>query len=244
MPELQLPPPVSSEVAFAANSTSFPSSAPSLAESRPVQSLPSEPPVSSSFPYLAVSFGAGFPVQQLVGTFAIPPVNLSVSQRLNAGFSGELGAGYKFSNARLELAVGYGSFYTDSQKFSNSVNTNTVTRGGSSSSTYVSYMVNGYYDFPVKRQDGSFSRWSPYVGLGVGLATLSTPGCYAGACFQPGSSSNFAYQAKAGLTYKLSTGSNLYVEGAYLGTPSFTASPVSYESFGSFRSVIGFRQRL
>lgn len=97
----------------------------------------------------------------------------------------DLGAqfGYRFNNWRLEEGYNY--------YFSNNVN---------------ALMTNAYYDFR------NSSKFTPYVGLGIGMASFSNDA----------SDINFAYQANLGVDYQLKPNLTLGVNYRYIhwGTPS------------------------
>ena len=90
------------------------------------------------------------------------------------------------------------------------------------------------------------SRWSPYIGAGIGWGNLSTPSCATPGCqsFSGGSASTFAYQGKVGISYRATNSGFVFLEGGYLGTTGSTVSTVSYDPFGTWRLNLGWRQRL
>jgi hypothetical protein len=89
------------------------------------------------------------------------------------------------------------------------------------------------------------SRWSPYIGAGIGYGNLTTPGCALSKCstFQGGSAGGFAYQGKLGLSYRATDTGFLFLEGGYLGLTGTNIANVSYDSFGTWRLNLGWRQR-
>lgn len=207
-----------------------------------------------TYPYFSLSVGGGFP-SSLNGTNnPVPgaPVSLNTNLPLNSGFASEIAAGYKFQDSRVEIGVGYGSFANTQQNYTVNVNlpgtpafSQSTSRSGSGTVNYLSIMLNGYYDFPLRQSNGAYSRWRPYIGAGLGLATITTPSCFAGACFQGGNNAGaFAYQGKVGISYRAIKTGDIFVEGAYLGTAGFTVNTVNYDNFGSFRAVLGWRQKL
>jgi hypothetical protein len=195
---------------------------------------------SSTYPYASIKVGAGFP-WNYDGSFDVPGSSVDTSLKLNGGFTGELALGYKFNQARAELAVGYGNYGVNNQTFSsNRYGSFTSSSNGSMNLTTV--MVNGYYDFPITNKDGSRSRWSPYIGAGVGYANLNVPSCSADSCFSGGSTGGFAYQGNVGLSYRVSDRGQAFVETGYLGSTSGTIDDVSFGNFSSWRVFLGWRQ--
>lgn len=108
------------------------------------------------------------------------PANIEGAFVPNAGdnmdfdmaFAGEITAGVKYGNVRGELEVAIRSASEDDYELFNG----TVFEMGpivvpaeietSTSVQHNSYMANFYYDFAI-----SGSKWTPYVGAGIGLGT-------------------------------------------------------------------------
>jgi hypothetical protein len=195
---------------------------------------------TSSHPYASIKLGAGFP-WNYNGDFDLLGTNIDTSLKLNAGFTGELAVGYKFNQARAEVAVGYGNYSSSKQTFGSS-------RYGSFSSSsdgalsLTTVMVNGYYDIPITNSNGSLSRWSPYVGAGIGYANINAPSCSGSGCFAGGSTGGFAYQGNLGLSYRVGNRSQAFVETGYLGSTSGSVDRVNFDNFGSWRVFLGWRQ--
>jgi len=144
-------------------------------------------PASNSFPYASLQVGVGFPYDY-TGSFDLEGTSINTSLDLNAGFNGELAVGYQFNRARTELAVGYGGYGVKQQSFDGE------SISGAGTFDVITVMINGYYDFPVYKRDGLRSRWTPYIGAGIGYANISAPSCRTNDCFAGGSTDGFAYQ--------------------------------------------------
>jgi len=197
----------------------------------------------SSAPYVSLAVGGGFPNLPNGTIESGPPVGTIGNQlAFNQGFAGELAAGYKFPNTRIELAAGYGTFGQNQQTIT--ILGESITIPATGQMSYLSAMMNGYYDFSIRQKDGRYSRWYPYIGAGIGYASISTPSCAVDNCFQGGSAGALTYQGKVGITYRASKMSDVFVEGAYLGTTGFTVNTVSYDNVGAYRVTVGWRQRL
>lgn len=197
----------------------------------------------SSTPYVSLALGVGLPNVPNGSIESGPPLGTIGNQLgFNHGFTGELAAGHKFPNTRIELAAGYGTFGQNQQ--TTTILGKSITIPATGQMSYLSAMVNGYYDFSIRLKDGRHSRWHPYIGAGIGYASISTPSCANPSCFENGNAGAFAYQGKAGITYRATNKIDVFVEGAYLGTTGFTVNTVSYDNLGSYRVTIGWRQRL
>jgi hypothetical protein len=194
---------------------------------------------SRTYPYASLQLGIGFP-NNYEGH--IDDINTDTTLDLNTGFNGELALGYKFNNFRSDLSVGYGNFGVNEQSYRTpGYGSASVSGRGSTSLTTV--MLNGYYDIPIRNGDQSLSRWSPYVGGGVGYANISTPACAASDCYSGGSAGAFAWQAKAGVSYRATERGFAFLEGGYVGTAgNTTVDEVTFGNFGAWRINLGWRQ--
>jgi opacity protein-like surface antigen len=220
-----------------ATASAQPSATQPPAAAAPSNSLP------NSYPYASIQAGVGFP-NDLTGDFDfLGLATLKKTLDLNTGFNGEAAIGYKFSSFRSDLSVGYSSFGSKSQTI-NVPDFGSASVSGKGSVDLFTVMLNGYYDIKVKDQDGNPSRWSPYIGAGVGWGNLSTPGCAISSCtlFDSGSASTFAYQGKVGVSYRATDRGFVFLEGGYLGTTATTISNVDHDPFGTWRINLGWRQ--
>jgi opacity protein-like surface antigen len=198
--------------------------------------------IPRSYPYGSLQLGVGF-ANDLKGTFQnVDPFDIRTNLNLNPGFNGEAAIGYKFNDFRTDLSVGYGNFGVDRQTFQ--VDGDRASVKGNGSVDIWTVMVNAYYDIPIRNSDNSLSRWSPYIGGGIGYANLSTPSCSFNDCFSGGSSSHFAWQAKLGVAYRVTDHGSAFLEGGYLGTVGgYTVDDVRFDNFGTWRVNLGWRQR-
>jgi OmpA-OmpF porin, OOP family len=193
-------------------------------------------PSSNRFPYASLQLGVGFP-NSYDGSFNLAGSSVNTSIDLNTGFNGELALGYQFNQARAEIAVGYGNYDSQGQSFGGG------TRIGSNGELQVTtVMLNGYYDIPIYNSDGFKSRWSPYLGAGIGYANINAPACKGTGCFSGGSTDGFAYQGKVGISYRFAERSFAFLEGGYLGATSGSSiDGVDFDNFGTWRLNVGFR---
>lgn len=188
-----------------------------------------------SFPYASLQLGVGFP-DDLSGRLKLAPgTAINTSFDLDTGFNGELAVGYQRKQGRAELALGYSNFDADSQSFGG------ANAGSKGSVELTTVMVNGYYDIPIFNKENDRSRWSPYIGAGIGYANLKTPACSIANCFSGGSTDGFAYQGKIGVSYRFAERSFGFVEGGYLGTTAGNVDGVNFDDFGTWRVNVGFR---
>lgn len=219
------------------------SQAPSNSAAAPKPSASESLP--TSYPYASIQAGVGFP-NNLRGNFDfLGLATLQNTLNLNTGFNGEAALGYKFPDFRTDLSIGYSNFGSKTQTIT-VPNFGSASVSGTGSVSLFTVMANAYYDFKIKKDDGTLSRWSPYVGAGIGWGNLSTPTCAITNCtlFSGGSASTFAYQGKVGVSYKATDSGFLYLEGGYLGTTSAQVNTVSYDAFGTWRLNLGWRQKL
>ena len=139
---------------------------------------------------------------------------------IGAGLGSEAGIGYDFGKARAEITAIYNP---------RSVNSTTVDLPLPLGSTTfqlddvsiktTSLMVSGYRDIPIIR-----NKLEAYLGGGIGVryttidAFSLTP--YPGTTVQVASENdtNFGYQAKLGLTYKINKKLDFFTEAVYAGT--------------------------
>ncbi|MFO7629218.1 MAG: P44/Msp2 family outer membrane protein [Prochlorococcaceae cyanobacterium] len=198
------------------------------------------PAPAPTYPYVSAQLGVAFP-NDYDGDFDAGAVPVNTRFELDPGFNGELAIGYQFERARTELAVGYGNFPVASQSFRVG-NLGNASASGSDALAITTVMVNGYYDMPIQR-DGVRSRWTPYLGAGIGYANISTPDCSFGSgCFEGGDASAFAYQGKVGVSYRASERGFAFLEGGYLGATGTVVDGVGFDNFGAWRLNIGWRQ--
>jgi Surface antigen len=195
---------------------------------------------SKSFPYASLRLGVGFP-QDYKGSFDVDDISADTTLNLNTGFNGELAIGYQFNQARAELAVGYGNYGVDRQSFDLG-SFGSVSTDGNGSANVTTVMVNGYYDIPIYGHKGVKSRWSPYIGAGIGYANIGLPSCNGDGCFSGGSVNGLAYQGKVGVSYRASEQGFAFLEGGYLGATGSSVDGIAFDNFGTWQVSIGWRQ--
>ena len=227
-----------------------------VAESKPTSAEPPLHPASSAddplprrYPYASIQAGVGFP-NSLSGSFDfLGLASLNNRLDLNSGLNSELAVGYKFPDLRTDLSLGYSSFASNRQTLT-APGFGSASVPGRGSVNLLTLMANAYVDFKIRNQQGTRSRWSPYIGGGLGLGYLSTPGCAAtvaaGSCntFSGGSSATLAYQLKLGVAYRATRSGFVFLEGGYLGTTAARVNNVNYDPFGTWRINLGWRQKL
>lgn len=148
------------------------------------------------------------------------PIDISLDTETGFGINGA--AGYRFDDARVELEVAYTNNDVDGVTVNNLAE---VPLDGDIESAQ--FMVNGYYDIPTE------SRFSPYIGGGVGVATLTAndveaniPGVGNLALDDTGAS--FVFQVKAGVGYKISDQASAFLGYRLHGLPG-----QNFEAFGA-----------
>jgi hypothetical protein len=201
-------------------------------------------PVGFGTPYVSLRGGVGF-LGSYGGSLRMfesstdPGIDSRVRFRSMAGFSGEMALGTDFGGKQLEMAFGYGS---------NDITRQTMTVPGygsasvghSGSIQVFTMMLNGTVDIDLQPL-GLDLPVKPYVGAGLGWASVSTPGCGFGDCFSGGSATGFAYQLKSGVGYPVGDGT-LFFEAGYLGVTAVTVDEVGYDGLRSWRVSFGWRR--
>jgi hypothetical protein len=199
---------------------------------------------NNNYPYASIQAGVGFPSGFNGNIDYLGIATFKSTLDLGAGFNGEAAIGYKFPKFRTDLSVGYTNLGNQTQTITvpNFASGSVIGQG---SVNLFTVMANLYYDFKIKKKNGDLSRWSPYVGVGVGWGNLSTPTCSIANCtlFQGGNASTFAYQGKIGVSYRATSSGFVFLEGGYLGTSPTTVQNVSYDPLGIWRINLGWRQR-
>lgn len=152
----------------------------------------------------------------------------------NAGFSVDGGVGYDFGAIRTELTYGYSAPSVD-QVVSRNLGT-TVSSSGKINKNDI--LLSAYWDVLP------FSRFTPYIGGGVGYSNLSTPSFTAGD-FRTSSRNKglFGWQAKAGISYALAYNWDVYAEGTFSGTGNPHFESVNFSSYSDVGAKLGFRYR-
>jgi opacity protein-like surface antigen len=170
--------------------------------------------------YSRVDFGGVFQqsttLDKTTSSGVGPSIFSSGTTTFNFGFRGDVALGYNI-NKSLAAEFDTGLLWNSADKIG-------VTTLGSANQSFVTYtipiLVNIIYKIPMK------GPWSSYVGLGVGGA--ATILVYNNSIGSDMVDNNFvfAYQAEAGLSYKLSENASVGVAYDFLGTtdPSWNLS--------------------
>ena len=169
--------------------------------------------------------------------------NNSTTLDLGGGFSGDVGIGYDFGALRTELTYGYSRASLNGVSATNPIGFGVfglvpTTNNVSGAINKNDVLVSLYYDFENN------SRWTPYIGGGIGYTNLSTPSFTFNGI--PSNSVNkglFGWQAKAGVSYAMSYNTDLYLEGVYQGAGGYSTDNLSFDSFNSWGGKLGFRYR-
>lgn len=148
------------------------------------------------------------------------------------GFSGGAFWGYDLGTLRAEAEIRYRA--ADIDKFKNGG----VTLSGSGDFNALSYMVNGYYDFENQ------SPWTPYLGVGIGAATVEYDDLSVAGFPVPGSEDDtqFAYQFILGAGYSLNQRWMFNVNYRYFGTTDLEYSGGTEIEYSAHNILIGFRR--
>jgi len=190
------------------------------------------------------------------GTLLVFPYSVTASgtSSLGGGVAVDAGIGYDFGNSiRSEVTYVLGSYALGSTNYSGNlsfVGLNIPVNGSIGASGNVStnsMMFSGYYDFKSK------SKFTPYVGAGIGLTSVSVPSMPASVTvagvslndrtIDGGSASAFGYQAKIGVSYAVSKPADVFAEGIYQGSTGVTINEVSFGALNAFSARAGVRYR-
>jgi opacity protein-like surface antigen len=187
--------------------------------------------------YLTVGAGAIWPGDMNYWANTAPRLATSQPRGVlnqNAGFSVDGGIGYDFGAIRTELTYGYSAPSVDSI-VSRDLSA-TFSAGGKINKNDI--LLSAYWDVLP------FSRFTPYIGGGVGYTNLSTPSISTPLGRTSGDNQGlFGYQAKVGVTYAASRSTDVFLEGVYQGATSFDGSDVNYGSTNNWGAKLGARFR-
>ncbi|MCP9801521.1 porin family protein [Synechococcus sp. RedBA-s] len=193
--------------------------------------------------YLGLGLGAAWPSDTGFRTRNLDNrgfENVNGDLSFGGGFSGDLAVGYDFGAFRTELSYVYTSSSVNEVSFSADGNTYDVGASGSINKNDI--FASGYWDISTG------SRWTPYIGGGLGYTNLSTPRIRISDNGQSASTGSanvglFGWQAKLGVSYGVSEVSDVYLEGTYSGASGFDGDDVRYDSYNDFGAKLGFRYR-
>jgi opacity protein-like surface antigen len=169
--------------------------------------------------------------------------NRSVELETQAGFALDAGIGYDFGPVRAELTYVYNRIGVDDVK-RNSNWQSTRTNGGNQNGI----MASAYWDI------NTGSRWTPYVGGGIGwinqsmgnnsLVKVRNNGSLNRINTGSGNADLFGWQAKAGVAYGVNWNTDIYGEVVYQGAESFSTGRTSWDAFdNNWGFKIGARYR-
>lgn len=185
--------------------------------------------------YLTVGAGAAWPSAMGWRTSDLfPGDEPSGDFHFGGGFSVDGGVGYDFGAVRAELTYGY----TRASLNEINVNDSDLNFDASGIINKNDVMASLYWDIDTG------SRFTPYLGGGVGYTNLSTPSLEAEG-YRTGSANKglFGWQGKVGVSYAMSYNTDVYVEGTYSGASGFYNGDVHYDAYNDFGAKLGFRYR-
>lgn len=193
--------------------------------------------------YVGLGLGAAWPTDTGIRTRNLNDFgfeNINGDLGFGGGFSGDLAVGYDFGAIRTELSYVYTRASLNDVSFS--INGNDYDLSSSGIINKNDIFVSGYWDISTG------SRWTPYIGGGVGYTNLSTPRIKVssgGDSASTGSANEglFGWQAKLGVSYGVSNVSDVYLEGTYSGASGFEGDNIRYDSYNDFGAKLGFRYR-
>ena len=157
-------------------------------------------------------------VEQRFSTTAPNGTSLSTTSAIGAGLGSEAGMGYDFGKARAEITAIYNPRSVNSTTVDLPLGPKTFQLDDVSIKT-TSLMVSGYRDIPIMR-----NKLEAYLGGGIGVryttidAFSLTPAPGITIQVPSDNDTNFGYQAKLGLTYKINKKMDIFTEAVYAGT--------------------------
>jgi len=155
-----------------------------------------------------------------------------------------LGLGKSFNDYRVEFNYSKATVKSDKQSISSGGVGLTVSISPSLESDVNSYMVYGYKDF---KND---SKFTPYAGIGLGIASLSSKDQTVSAVgttlkVNGGDESVFSYALKGGFAYEVADNTSLYSEATYQNFGSYDVTKnnltTNYDSTNYFAVKAGLR---
>ena len=157
-------------------------------------------------------------VEQRFSTTSANGTSITGTSDVGAGLGSEAGIAYDFGKARAEITAIYNPRSINSTTVNLPLGPTTFQLDDVSIKT-TSLMVSGYRDIPIMR-----NKLEAYLGGGIGVryttidAFTLTP--LPGITVQVPSDNdtNFGYQAKVGLTYKINKKMDVFTEAVYAGT--------------------------
>lgn len=184
-----------------------------------------------------LSMPSGLPNRNFAVTVPGATFNVSQGYNLSSGLSAAGQLGYQVKNIRLEGEFLYQNFSRNATTVSVTPlvgNSDSRSYGGSQLETYSGFF-NGYYDFNRN------AKFSPYVGAGIGWTYLNASPSTPNANFTiqtPGVSTTvFAYQAKAGVSYNINPKTALFLQYRYTGSGGFGYGSARVNTGGNFVNI-------
>ena len=183
--------------------------------------------------YITGAVGRNFPMER-----HNKGAEFDYDERTDPGMSGEVGIGYDFGALRIEATYSLDYSKLDDYYKSSTKTTYKYLSGGDSKKQ--SIFLSGYWD--IFRN----SRWTPYVGGGIGYSTLNVERVsdYS-ATYNSYDPTVFAYQLKAGVSCAATSDVTIFLEGVFRSTDRFDTNDGYYEwdneSWRSFGGQLGVR---
>ena len=182
---------------------------------------------SKSF-YLSVGGGMAFP-SDVEGDSNLGGTNYDATFETDNTGLFSIGVGKEFNDFRFEINYSKATVETDSFKVTTGGTGVTASISPNLESDVNSYMIYGFKDFP------NDSKFTPYAGIGLGLASLSADNqtaTVAGTAYSLDGASEtvFSYALKGGAAYEIADNTSIYSEATYQNFASYKVSEPGFET--------------
>ena len=182
---------------------------------------------SKSF-YLSVGGGIAFP-SDVEGDSTLGGTAYDASFETDNTGLFSIGFGKEFNDFRVEFNYSKATVETDSFSVTTGGNGVTASITPNLESEVSNYMLYGFKDF------SNDSKFTPYAGVGIGIASLSADdqtATVAGTAYslEGASESVFSFALKGGAAYEIADNTSIYSEATYQNFASYEVSEAGFET--------------
>lgn len=153
----------------------------------------------------------------------VTQAGLDFTTDFDLGQAFSLSGGRIFRDFRAE-----GELFVSASDFSSLSSPGLGSASASGTLTTMGLMLNGYYDFPTD------SKWKPYIGAGIGFTEIDIDSLAANGVFIASDNDHvFAYQAKAGIAYRITPAVDVSLGYRYFATGDADFTDVTGTDFSA-----------